>query len=82
MAKNYASGRLAQAFAFRAGLLRIETERVAWASPEPIVARAPWRWVIASDVLYEPRNVDVLLELLPPDLTAQYAAAWADPWKL
>ncbi len=35
------------------------------AAPEAIVERAPWRYVIASDVLYEPRNVDLLLELLP-----------------
>ena len=27
--------------------------------------RAPWRLVLASDVLYERRNVGLLLELLP-----------------
>jgi predicted nicotinamide N-methyase len=43
----------------------IETAQVAWSAPELIVERAPWRYVLASDVLYEPRNVDWLLELLP-----------------
>jgi predicted nicotinamide N-methyase len=43
----------------------IETAQVAWSAPEAIVERAPWRYVLASDVLYEPRNVDWLLELLP-----------------
>jgi len=57
----------------------IETERVAWATPEPIVARAPWRWVIASDVLYEPRNVDVLLELLPQLVDKTGRVLIADP---
>lgn len=45
--------------------VELETARVDWARPEPIVARAPWRFVIASDVLYERRNVAQLLELLP-----------------
>jgi predicted nicotinamide N-methyase len=43
----------------------VETAVVSWGAPEPIVERAPWRYVLASDVLYEPRNVDTLLELLP-----------------
>jgi predicted nicotinamide N-methyase len=45
--------------------VEIETAIVAWDAPEPIVERAPWRWVLASDVLYEQRNVELLLELLP-----------------
>ena len=36
-----------------------------WTEPEPLLARAPWDLVLASDVLYEARNGDVLLELLP-----------------
>ena len=36
-----------------------------WAAPEPLVERAPWPLVLASDVLYERRNVDLLLDLLP-----------------
>jgi predicted nicotinamide N-methyase len=43
----------------------VETARVAWSAPELLVERAPWRYVLASDVLYEPRNVDWLLDLLP-----------------
>ena len=43
----------------------VETLRCSWGEPEAIVARAPWQLVIASDVLYERRNVDQLLELLP-----------------
>ena len=30
-----------------------------------MLARAPWDLVLASDVLYEARNGDVLLDLLP-----------------
>jgi predicted nicotinamide N-methyase len=36
-----------------------------WACPEPLLARAPWNLVLAADVLYERRNADALLELLP-----------------
>ena len=43
----------------------LETLEVAWAAPEAIVERAPWQYVIAADVLYEPRNVEQLLALLP-----------------
>ena len=44
---------------------RIETLRCAWGSPEAIVERAPWDLVLASDVLYEARNGEALLSLLP-----------------
>lgn len=43
----------------------IETARVAWDAPDLLLERAPWRYVLASDVLYEPRNVEQLLDLLP-----------------
>ena len=36
-----------------------------WSQPEPLVGRGPWDLVLASDVLYERRNVELLLELLP-----------------
>jgi predicted nicotinamide N-methyase len=45
--------------------VELETAIVSWSAPEAIVERAPWRYVLASDVLYERRNVDLLLELLP-----------------
>ena len=43
----------------------IEVEQVAWQRPDPIVERAPWGLVLAADVLYEQRNVDDLVALLP-----------------
>jgi predicted nicotinamide N-methyase len=43
----------------------LDTLVVSWTDPEPLVGQAPWDLVLASDVLYEQRNVDVLLELLP-----------------
>ncbi len=49
----------------RRNSVELETAVVDWARPEPIVERAPWRYVLASDVLYERRNVARLLELLP-----------------
>jgi predicted nicotinamide N-methyase len=38
---------------------------VRWSEPEALTARAPWDLVLAADVLYERRNVDELLLLLP-----------------
>jgi predicted nicotinamide N-methyase len=43
----------------------VETLVCSWTAPEPLLERAPWDLVLASDVLYEARNGDVLLELLP-----------------
>jgi predicted nicotinamide N-methyase len=43
----------------------LETLVCSWTEPEPLLARAPWDLVLASDVLYEARNGGVLLELLP-----------------
>ena len=45
--------------------LDIETQIVSWTDPEPLLERAPWDLVLASDVLYEARNGDALLPLLP-----------------
>jgi predicted nicotinamide N-methyase len=45
--------------------LELEAEVVRWSAPESLVHRAPWDLVLAADVLYERRNVDELLELLP-----------------
>jgi predicted nicotinamide N-methyase len=45
--------------------VRIETLVCSWTEPEPLLERAPWDLVLASDVLYERRNADALLELLP-----------------
>jgi len=57
----------------------LETLVCAWADPDPIVARGPWDLVLAADVLYEQRNVDLLLGLLPR-LVAPGGELWlADP---
>jgi len=45
--------------------VELEALVCSWGEPEPLVRRAPWDLVLASDVLYERRNVDLLLELLP-----------------
>jgi predicted nicotinamide N-methyase len=42
---------------------RIQTARLAWADAAP--ARAPWDLILGADLLYERRNVDQLLTLLP-----------------
>ena len=43
----------------------LETARVAWSRAGELVGRGPWQLVLAADVLYERRNVEPLLELLP-----------------
>jgi predicted nicotinamide N-methyase len=48
----------------------VETLRADWSKPEPLLARAPFDLVLCADVLYETRNVDTLLDLLPK-LTAE-----------
>jgi predicted nicotinamide N-methyase len=45
--------------------VRLETAIVAWAHADALVERGPWDLLLAADVLYERRNVDELLELLP-----------------
>jgi predicted nicotinamide N-methyase len=44
---------------------RLETLVCSWTEPGPLLDRSPWDLVLASDVLYEPRNADALLPLLP-----------------
>jgi predicted nicotinamide N-methyase len=43
----------------------VETAVCSWAEPGTLLERAPWRLVLAADVLYGQRNVDELLDLLP-----------------
>jgi predicted nicotinamide N-methyase len=57
----------------------LETAIVAWGAPDAIVERAPWRLVLASDVLYERRNVGLLLDLLPRLVDARGEVLMADP---
>lgn len=45
--------------------IELRAERVRWDEPEPLHAGAPWDVVLGADLLYEQRNADALLELLP-----------------
>jgi predicted nicotinamide N-methyase len=58
---------------------RVETLQADWTRPDELLARGPFALVLAADVLYERRNVPVLLDLLPR-LVAPGGAVWlADP---
>jgi predicted nicotinamide N-methyase len=50
-----------------AGRNRVElrVERARWDEPQTLLAEAPWALVLGADLLYERRNADQLLELLP-----------------
>lgn len=59
----------------------VELEAVvcSWQQPALLTERAPWDVVLAADVLYERRNLPLLLELLPA-LTGERGEIWlADP---
>ena len=43
---------------------RLRTLVCSWTDPEPLLDQAPWDLVLASDLLYERRNADALLDLL------------------
>jgi predicted nicotinamide N-methyase len=43
----------------------VDTAACSWDAPQALLAGAPWRLVLAADVLYGQRNVDELLALLP-----------------
>jgi len=45
--------------------LRLETAVASWTAPAALVDRGPWDLVLAADVLYERRNAEPLLDLLP-----------------
>jgi predicted nicotinamide N-methyase len=45
--------------------VEVETLVCSWDQPQPLLARAPFDLVLAADVLYERRNVEPLLALLP-----------------
>jgi predicted nicotinamide N-methyase len=58
---------------------RVDTLLCSWTAPEALIDRGPWRLVLASDVLYEARNGEALLPLLPR-LVAPQGEVWlADP---
>jgi predicted nicotinamide N-methyase len=45
--------------------LEVEAATARWSEPAPLLGRAPWDLVLGADLLYERRNVDALLDLLP-----------------
>jgi predicted nicotinamide N-methyase len=57
----------------------LETLACSWSEPAPLLERAPWDLVLASDVLYEARNGDALLPLLPRLLAPRGEVWLADP---
>jgi len=59
--------------------VELEALRCAWSEPNAIVERAPWDLVLASDVLYERRNGDELLDLLPRLVDEHGLILIADP---
>jgi predicted nicotinamide N-methyase len=62
--------------------VQIETLECSWAEPDAIVERAPWPLVLASDVLYEARNVELLLDLLPRLVDETGLVLLADPGRV
>jgi predicted nicotinamide N-methyase len=59
--------------------LEVETLLCSWAEPDAIVERGPWPLVLASDVLYEARNVELMLGLLPRLVDRTGLVLLADP---
>jgi predicted nicotinamide N-methyase len=59
--------------------VQLEALECSWASPGAIVERAPWDLVIASDVLYERRNGELLVGLLRRLVTERGLVLIADP---
>ena len=62
--------------------VEVETLRCSWAEPDALVERAPWPLVLASDVLYEQRNVDELLAVLPRLVDETGLVLLADPGRV
>jgi predicted nicotinamide N-methyase len=59
--------------------VQIDTAVESWTDPRRVTAQAPWDLVIGSDLLYEARNVEPLLALLPR-LVDRRGEVWiADP---
>jgi predicted nicotinamide N-methyase len=59
--------------------VQIETALADWARPDALVARGPWDLVLAADVLYERRNVELLLALLPRLVAPEGELLLAEP---
>jgi predicted nicotinamide N-methyase len=71
----------------RNGLV-LRAAQVRWDEPQSLLDGAPWDLVLCADVLYEQRNADLLLELLPrlggelllADPGRPFAAAFLAHW--
>jgi predicted nicotinamide N-methyase len=59
--------------------LALDTLACSWTEPEALIERGPWELVLASDVLYEARNGEALLPLLPRLLAPRGEVWLADP---
>jgi predicted nicotinamide N-methyase len=59
--------------------VELDTAVESWTQPRRVTAEAPWDLVLGSDLLYEARNVEPLLELLPRLVGARGEAWIADP---
>ena len=57
----------------------LRAARIPWDQPAPLLAGAPWELVLAADVLYERRNADALLDLLPRLVDERGTVLLADP---
>jgi predicted nicotinamide N-methyase len=57
----------------------LESRVSAWDDPGALLEDAPWDLVLASDVLYERRNVELLLDLLPRLVGGRGEVLLADP---
>jgi predicted nicotinamide N-methyase len=57
----------------------LEAERADWAVPDALLERAPWDLVLGADLLYERRNAELLLGLLPRLLGPASELWLADP---
>jgi predicted nicotinamide N-methyase len=57
----------------------LDTAIVDWAEPQTLIDQAPWSLVLGSDILYERRSVDQLLDLLPRLVTPEGEVWIADP---
>ena len=58
---------------------KVEAELCSWADADPLAARGPWDVVLAADVLYERRNVELLVALLPRLIDERGEVLVADP---
>ena len=59
--------------------IALDAERADWAAPEALLERAPWDLVLGADLLYEHRNGELLLPLLPRLLGRRSELWLADP---